>query len=292
MLTQLPLGGSQYLKMWYDEGKKRPCVEFMPIDNVLLPYGASNFYTAQRVTEMQTISEWEFDQRVSSGLYRDINLIRATTEPDKTYAEKANNKIEGRKWEDNDDGLRKVYHIYTWLTLDDDSESDGDLIAQASAYAAGQFGPTLGAITAGAPSRIRVFITASHSSTTEQRQQPFGCDQGIAQRHVQPLGPQWTHRMGGIAKQQQARPLPAGRQPRAHRQPQRRPHAGSGQAAPERRQLGRSAAGPALRPGEGGTSGSAFLQPSQPHAAAGRAEQGIAAGIAQQGCEAAGDPGL
>jgi len=25
MLTQLPLGGSQYLKMWYDERKKRPC---------------------------------------------------------------------------------------------------------------------------------------------------------------------------------------------------------------------------------------------------------------------------
>jgi len=126
MLTQLPLGGSQYLKMWYDEGKKRPCVEFMPIDNVLLPFGASNFYTAQRVTEMQTISEWEFDQRISSGLYRDINLIRTTTEPDQTYAEKANNKIEGRKWEDNEDGLRRVYHIYTWLTLDDDGESGGE----------------------------------------------------------------------------------------------------------------------------------------------------------------------
>lgn len=126
LLTQLPLGGSQYLKMWYDEGKKRPCVEFMPIDNVLLPFGASNFYTAQRVTEMQTISEWEFDQRVSSGLYRDINLIRATSEPEQTFAEKANNKIEGRKWEDNEDGLRKVYHIYTWLTLDDDSHSGGE----------------------------------------------------------------------------------------------------------------------------------------------------------------------
>jgi len=24
MLTQLPLGGSQYIKLWYDEKKKRP----------------------------------------------------------------------------------------------------------------------------------------------------------------------------------------------------------------------------------------------------------------------------
>ena len=28
MLTQLPLGGSQFLKLWYDEQKKRPCAEF------------------------------------------------------------------------------------------------------------------------------------------------------------------------------------------------------------------------------------------------------------------------
>ena len=34
MLTQLPLGGSQYLKLWYDEKKRRPCAEFVPIDNI------------------------------------------------------------------------------------------------------------------------------------------------------------------------------------------------------------------------------------------------------------------
>ena len=37
LLTQLPLGGSQFLKLWYDEKKKRPCAEFVPIDNILLP---------------------------------------------------------------------------------------------------------------------------------------------------------------------------------------------------------------------------------------------------------------
>jgi hypothetical protein len=28
MLTQLPLGGSQYMKLWYDDKKRRPCAEF------------------------------------------------------------------------------------------------------------------------------------------------------------------------------------------------------------------------------------------------------------------------
>jgi len=76
LLTQLPLGGSQYMKLWYDDKKKRPCAEFMPIDNILLPFAAANFYTAQRVTEMQTLTEWEFKNRIRSGLYRDIDLIR------------------------------------------------------------------------------------------------------------------------------------------------------------------------------------------------------------------------
>ncbi|EFX61323.1 hypothetical protein DAPPUDRAFT_340136, partial [Daphnia pulex] len=32
LLTQLPLGGSQYFKLWFDDQKKRPVVEFLPID--------------------------------------------------------------------------------------------------------------------------------------------------------------------------------------------------------------------------------------------------------------------
>lgn len=126
MLTQLPLGGSQYLKMWYDDQKRRPCVEFVPIDNVLLPFAAANFYTAQRVTEVDDITDFEFKQRIKRGLYRDTSYIRATSEPEQTAAEKANNAVEGRDYSDDEDGLRRVYHIYTWLEMNDDSHSGGD----------------------------------------------------------------------------------------------------------------------------------------------------------------------
>ena len=126
LLTQLPLGGSQYLKMWYDEDKKRPCTEFVPIDNIYLPYACANFYTAQRVTEVNTITSWEFERRVKAGLYRDIDLIRASQTPEETYSEKANAKIEGKKWENNDDGVRNVYHIYTWLDIDEDKRTKGE----------------------------------------------------------------------------------------------------------------------------------------------------------------------
>ena len=125
LATQLPLGGSQFLKMWYDEKMKRPRVEFVPIDNILLPFSSVSFYTSQRVTEQQDISEWEFKQRIASGLYRDTDFIRSTTEPTETAAEKASNKIEGKQFQDDEDGLRRVYHIYTYLELEDDKRTKG-----------------------------------------------------------------------------------------------------------------------------------------------------------------------
>jgi len=127
LLTQLPLGGSQFMKLWYDEDKKRPCAEFVPIDNILLPFSAANFYTSQRVTEVQEITDWEFKRRIASGLYRDTDYIRATMEPEQTRSEKANEKIEGKKYEDNEDGIRTIFHIYTWLELEDDDRSSGEM---------------------------------------------------------------------------------------------------------------------------------------------------------------------
>ena len=125
LLTQLPLGGSQYLKLWYDDDKKRPCAEFVPIDRMIVPFAATNFYTAQRATEIHEITEWEFKRRIRSGMYKDISLVRATMEPEQSKAQKANDKIEGRKWDENEDGLRNVYHIYTWLELEEDNRSKG-----------------------------------------------------------------------------------------------------------------------------------------------------------------------
>jgi len=127
LLTQLPLGGSQYFKLWFDEEKKRPCVEFLPIDRVILPFAASNFYTAQRAAEMHEITHWEFNRRIANGMYRDITLTKASMQIEPTRVQKANDKIEGKSYEDNEDGLRKVYHVYTFLEMEEDKYSDGKM---------------------------------------------------------------------------------------------------------------------------------------------------------------------
>ena len=125
LLTQLPLGGSQYFKLWFDEEKKRPCVEFLPIDRVILPFAATNFYTAQRAAEVHEITLHEFERRIRTGMYRDISYVKASESLEQNKVEKANNKVEGKQFEENKDGLRKVYHIYTYLELDDDKKTKG-----------------------------------------------------------------------------------------------------------------------------------------------------------------------
>ena len=129
MLSQMPLGGSQYFKMWFDEQQRRPCVEFVPIDNIYLPYAAGSFYTAQRVTEVNDITQETFDMRVNQGLYIDLDLTPPSEAPDQSKAEQATDKVEGRAAQAmNIDGVRRVFHIYTWLEMDeeDDSFSKGE----------------------------------------------------------------------------------------------------------------------------------------------------------------------
>ena len=49
LLTQLPLGGSQFMKFWFDEEAGRIKCEFVPIDYIYLPYEAANYFTAERM---------------------------------------------------------------------------------------------------------------------------------------------------------------------------------------------------------------------------------------------------
>jgi hypothetical protein len=128
LLTQLPLGGSQFLKWRFDQEQLRPTCEWVAIDNILLPYASTNFYTSPRVTEVQDITEDTFLQRVETGIYRDIDSTYTSDAPltDQTRSQEANDKIEGKQNPSkNVDGLRRVYEITCFIRLDDDSITEG-----------------------------------------------------------------------------------------------------------------------------------------------------------------------
>ena len=112
LTTQLPLGGGQYLKFWWNNKQRRIQCEFVPIDDIFLPFAATNFYSAERKTHRQYVTAQEFETRVRNGMYRDITLSSAPM-PEYSKASKANDKIEGREESVyNEDGLRVIYEIY------------------------------------------------------------------------------------------------------------------------------------------------------------------------------------
>jgi hypothetical protein len=128
LLTQLPLGGSQYLKWRFDTEQKRPICEWIPIDNILLPYATTNFYTSARITEVQDITEDIFLQRVEQGIYIDIDSLISSDAPidDMTQSQKASNKVEGKDNPGkNVDGLRRVFEITCYMRLDEDELTEG-----------------------------------------------------------------------------------------------------------------------------------------------------------------------
>jgi hypothetical protein len=120
LTTQLPLGGVQYLKMYFDHGKKRITSEFVPVDDVYLPFAASNYYSAERKTHVQYITAFEYQKRVESGMYREVDL-GLPDDIEYSKASKANDKIEGRTEDTyNEDGLRTIFEITTFADLEGD----------------------------------------------------------------------------------------------------------------------------------------------------------------------------
>ena len=121
LLTQVPLGGAQYMKVTWNEARNRPDFLFVAIDDMYLPFAATNFYSAQRKTHVQYLTQLDYENRVKSGMYMDADIGPAGQEPDFSAAEKANNKIEGRTESSyNEDGLRTVFEIYAIADIEDE----------------------------------------------------------------------------------------------------------------------------------------------------------------------------
>jgi chaperonin GroES len=120
--TQLPLGGGQYMKFMWNPLHRRPCAEFIAIDDIYLPFAATNFYTAERKTHVQYITKFEYQRRVKSGMYIDVDL-GIPEDPEFSKSTQANDKIEGRKdLSYNEDGLRTIFEVYTYLDFGDGPE--------------------------------------------------------------------------------------------------------------------------------------------------------------------------
>lgn len=121
LLTQQPLAGAQYIKVWWDAKRNRPAVEFVPTDFVILPYSASSLYTTPRFTVIVPLTRLDYEERVKTGMYMDVLEDSDPFIPEETLPEKANDRIEGRSDPMyNEDGLRKFFEVYVTMPIEDE----------------------------------------------------------------------------------------------------------------------------------------------------------------------------
>jgi len=91
MLWGLGLSGNAFKKVYYDPHLERQVSIFVPAEDIVVPYGASNLESAERVTHVMRKTENELVRLQVSGFYRDVDLGQPNNildEVEKKIAEK------------------------------------------------------------------------------------------------------------------------------------------------------------------------------------------------------------
>ena len=115
LLFYLPLSGSTFKKVYYDEAKQRAVSKFIPAQDLVVPYAASDLATASRVTHVLRMDANEIRKMQIAGFYKEVELS--------TY----NKEDEVREKIDNIQGTSRTYsdEIYTILEMHVDLDLEG-----------------------------------------------------------------------------------------------------------------------------------------------------------------------
>ena len=89
MLWNLPITGSAFKKVYYDPSKGRQAAVFIPAEDIVVPYGASNLESAERVTHVMRKTENEMTKLMEAGFYMDVELGEPSYELDDVEKQKA-----------------------------------------------------------------------------------------------------------------------------------------------------------------------------------------------------------
>jgi len=89
LLWNLPLSGSAFKKVYYDPSLGRQVAMFIPAEDIVVPYGASNLERAERVTHVMRKTENEILKLQDAGFYSDVDLGEPSSELDDIEKQKA-----------------------------------------------------------------------------------------------------------------------------------------------------------------------------------------------------------
>ena len=116
LLFYLPLAGSAFKKIYYDEVEGKAVSKFVPADDLVVPYTATSLTDAESIVHVVRMSENDLRKQQVSGFYRDIELTPGPM--NETEAEKKERELAGER-------KTKEGNVFTLLEFHTEIDLDG-----------------------------------------------------------------------------------------------------------------------------------------------------------------------
>ena len=117
MLFYLPITGSTFKKVYFDPTRQRAVSKFVPAEDLIVPYAASDLRTAERYTHVVRMSENEIRKLQVGGVYRDVDLSPSEDDESDTTIRSKTDEIQGLRPGYSDE-LYTIYEVHVDLDLE------------------------------------------------------------------------------------------------------------------------------------------------------------------------------
>ncbi len=125
MLFHLPLAGSTFKKVYYDELLGRAVSKFVPADDLVVPYSATSLDDADAIIETIKISENDLRKQQVAGFYSDIELQKPQDKEDEI--EKKERELEGTRKSGKQEMVYTLLECHVNLDLEGFEDKDDEL---------------------------------------------------------------------------------------------------------------------------------------------------------------------
>ena len=116
MLFYLPLSGSTFKKVYFDQTRQRAVAKFIPAQDLVVPYSASDLATSTRVTHVLRMDENDVRKMQVAQIYRDVDLQTSSDTEEDPVKQKVN-ELEGISKNYSDDVLT-ILEMHVELDLE------------------------------------------------------------------------------------------------------------------------------------------------------------------------------
>ena len=129
MLFYLPLSGSAFRKVYYDQNLGRAVSKFIPSEDLIVPYSATDLHSATRITHVINMPMNDIRKLQQIGFYSDVDIDSGNMMADETDdIQEGIDELQGVKPSYDDDDTCKVHEIHTELDIEgfEDMNAEGE----------------------------------------------------------------------------------------------------------------------------------------------------------------------